>query len=747
MEKKYLNIFIGSPGDLADERQEARNVCQRVNKILRKTINWQVDLLGWEDTLPGANRPQALINEDVQDCDLFVGLLWRRWGQSTGEYSSGFFEEFTLATQLNKENKKPEIWLFFKDINTRELDDPGPQLTKVLDFKRKIESEKELLYKTFKDVNEFKEILHDYLVEYTLKLDKVDNSSEDVSSANLNNNDSSKRMKLQNIYSEDVVKILSESEEDRLLQVSNMNRINLFTSLIISCFQGNVSIDNHVINRVYKQRKEFQLSSSERVGILPSLLGNEYHPGWYWFKDENVRTIYKYIREITVNGTKAQRRIAIKASIRFGINIFIEKNIDTYLNDDLIDILIDGIKDKKVEAEIIKKINDTNDLKLRQKVQIMEYNHLLDSDKEKAERYLSDNVVNNYALLDFFSVDTLEKTSKDIVINIFKHLNENLSNKLVDLIKKDDNFSEEDYFEIFNITKSKYVKNALMASSLEKKYKKLVKEKINEEGIDLKYKIKYYKNENLYYDLDNLNMLTLYEEEKIKLYCILNYDNEKDTIQSLLDNNLSKYRDLLEDYFTNKYTGAKNKDGSLQTFIIDQIIVGLLFVLYYKEDEIAIKYARRYIGNTIYGIGDNISLKIICKYGDVEDYDILKEYIKRVSGEIKWVVAKKILDFKLTNENIIFLIKLGEKSVIDITLTEIKNRSVRIDMSIILELLYNKNEIIRDAALRIILTNNLDLEEVIDKYTDGIYYYNTNKKMDTILYAPKKIREYYISDL
>ena len=90
MTRKVLTVFLASPGDLDAERKAARHAVERVNKNVAKHLGWHVDLVGWEDTLPGHGRPQALINRDVDSCDLFIGVLWQRWGQETGKYSSGF---------------------------------------------------------------------------------------------------------------------------------------------------------------------------------------------------------------------------------------------------------------------------------------------------------------------------------------------------------------------------------------------------------------------------------------------------------------------------------------------------------------------------------------------------------------------------------------------------------------------------------------------------------------------------------
>ena len=84
---KIYRVFIASPSDLAEERRAAQRAVSRINQILvGSKLDWRVELLAWEDTLPGFARPQELINEDVDVCNLFVGLLWKRWGQQTGKF-------------------------------------------------------------------------------------------------------------------------------------------------------------------------------------------------------------------------------------------------------------------------------------------------------------------------------------------------------------------------------------------------------------------------------------------------------------------------------------------------------------------------------------------------------------------------------------------------------------------------------------------------------------------------------------
>src|ERR1035438_5031378 len=102
--RRVLNVFLASPTDVAKERAVAEEVVATVNKLIGRHLGWHIELQRWEDTVPGFGRPQALINPMVDECDLFVGLLWERWGQPSGEHSSGFEEEFERARERRKRN-------------------------------------------------------------------------------------------------------------------------------------------------------------------------------------------------------------------------------------------------------------------------------------------------------------------------------------------------------------------------------------------------------------------------------------------------------------------------------------------------------------------------------------------------------------------------------------------------------------------------------------------------------------------
>ena len=146
--RSILRVFLASPNDVETIRRVARNVVDELNRTFSDQAGIQIDLLGWEDTPTGYGRPQALINAEVDRCDIMLGILYKRWGtppDSESDYGSGFEEEFDRAINRRRETGTPDIQLVFKRVEDES--DPGPQLSRVLAFKRQLIDAKELLFK------------------------------------------------------------------------------------------------------------------------------------------------------------------------------------------------------------------------------------------------------------------------------------------------------------------------------------------------------------------------------------------------------------------------------------------------------------------------------------------------------------------------------------------------------------------------------------------------------------------------
>jgi tetratricopeptide (TPR) repeat protein len=165
---KSYSVFIASPGGLTNERRAFRATLNECNDRDAFQRGLMFRAIGWEDTLAGVGRPQAIINDEIETCDYFLLVLWDRWGTPPGgdaNYTSGTEEEYALASQLLANPKKPmrQIVVLFKGVAEKQLSDPGEQLARVLGFKKKLEAEKTLLFGTFDTVEEFEQLLRKFL--------------------------------------------------------------------------------------------------------------------------------------------------------------------------------------------------------------------------------------------------------------------------------------------------------------------------------------------------------------------------------------------------------------------------------------------------------------------------------------------------------------------------------------------------------------------------------------------------------
>lgn len=307
--KRILNLFLASPNDVAEERASAEEIVANLNKTIGRRLAWQIDLYKWEDTTPGYGRPQAKINAAVDGCQLFIGLLHERWGQPTGGFSCGFEEEYERAKTRRKNEGEPEIWLFFKAVLPERLVDPGPQLAKVLEFRKTQTSLSEVLYKEIKDSTHWRTELQTSLADYvlglaldTLTLPESPTATPTVaspagSSTEVNPSEVSSRsgalsgslQQLSNLSG-----LLSQLVESGELEFSSQDsktfsevdvaRIYLLAWTWMSTrFTADV-LGTHEINLIYKHRDKILPTGRERFELMRAgvLDDADLKPSWFW---------------------------------------------------------------------------------------------------------------------------------------------------------------------------------------------------------------------------------------------------------------------------------------------------------------------------------------------------------------------------------------------------------------------------------------------------------------------------------
>ncbi len=287
VQRDVLRVFIGSPGDLQPERKKAREVVERVNRHLARNLGIYVELRGWEDTLPGSSRPQELINEDIKESDLFVGLVWRRWGSPTsqnGGYSSGFEEEFELAREQLGSGQLENIWLFFKEIDEERRRDPGEQLRQVLLFRSKVTEGKGIFYKEFPSLERWGELLYDSLVEYLTRESGLGSSPD--SSVPRDNGDSAIAVRGSGLLeSIDAVSKAVSSDDVGAVDRLQTTRVYLATVALLNAMRTETTtIGIHEDQYLYRLRDRVQLTRLEQLYVLMSLTADRdgVLAGWRW---------------------------------------------------------------------------------------------------------------------------------------------------------------------------------------------------------------------------------------------------------------------------------------------------------------------------------------------------------------------------------------------------------------------------------------------------------------------------------
>jgi Domain of unknown function (DUF4062) len=166
--KRVLNVFVSSPNDVKPERNIVESSIAEINRGIARRMGIRLDLERWENIRPGASDVMETIKHQLQTCDLFIMIFSRRFGASCtheGEYKSGTEMEFKVAQELRKNYGKPEIFTYFKKVQDEEtLKDPGPELSKVLEFQNKIKNE--LFYKDFDATKEFGALLKENIISW-----------------------------------------------------------------------------------------------------------------------------------------------------------------------------------------------------------------------------------------------------------------------------------------------------------------------------------------------------------------------------------------------------------------------------------------------------------------------------------------------------------------------------------------------------------------------------------------------------
>ena len=757
--------------------------------MLSRRFGWHVELLGWEDTLPGHSRPQDLINKDVDTCDLFIGILWCRWGQETGKYSSGFEEEFTRAQTRRRDTGSPEIWLFFKAVEEERLKDPGDQLKRVLNFKEVITSNKELMFKGFSNSAHWEKVIYDDLLQYVLDLSSKKSELESREEALLAGQakeihvEKSKAGVVLEAYPSEIIKLfglvstkLKERKQSEI-DISDRTRLYLQSSAWFSESHLGEVFDNHETNLAFTHRKDWKLSNSEVLFLVRSFIsdmqGNR--PGWYWVKEWSEDRINNTITDIAINDLNTNvRRAAFSLLADVGFKASRDV-LEKGLTDTDKQVILEAIRlfrnnDNSTAIDLIDKVLISDDSDIRESARAAKIDMMYLSNPNDAISYLIFSRAKITPLIKK-TIDDLSFTADHKLLKeALQRADVTVRRFSAQYLRKINLLTQDTCYELLKDTDAVVRKEALLelisqGKEIDMDFVRSLFSKRGEEGKNL---------------LSGA-IEEMHADEFLPL--LLKKRDPKELLESLdfFDNNSQEaYRILAEDYFSLIESRIRvDLDNSFGTFIQESQarlrekygpIEGLYktdLIEFMRDRFIAaamdglarngkledVKYARKYLGNTTYNKADNGAILLLSKFGDTSDVDSLIKAALRNYGETRKLALETA--YALVDDKDALLERLvndKDKSVAEIAMQKLWKHESDRKLAITLELLESEVDERRIQALSIFAHqcnyNSSELEDLLDVYISRqSYYYNIVTWLDRCLYTKGQYYKYFESKL
>jgi class 3 adenylate cyclase len=177
---KKIRIFAASPGDVFKERDGLKSIVEGINQTggIADQVGIFFEVLDWRTHVkPNMGRPEDVILDQlpVDKWDLFIGILWSRFGSPPGtnldsgeEFESGTEEEFVLAYDSWQKRRIPQIHFYrcVRSLRPRSFD--PVQYQKVDSFFKKFESKGKYpgFYISFNETTDFLNKVQQHLIQY-----------------------------------------------------------------------------------------------------------------------------------------------------------------------------------------------------------------------------------------------------------------------------------------------------------------------------------------------------------------------------------------------------------------------------------------------------------------------------------------------------------------------------------------------------------------------------------------------------
>ncbi len=315
---QLIPVFIGSPSGLEAERTIFRDVIDELNRHHSRHWGCMLEPVGWEETLPGRGRPQALINQELDRCEYFIGVMYDHWGSKTAsenpEFTSGFEEEFERAKGHVASGKMNDMAVYFKEVPPERLRDPGDSLKLVLAFKDECFSKRDALYKEYSSEADFETLIRGRLTaigwcEFEKRQSEPHDKTKSEAPPQSATTNPEAETEKNHLFSERTRAFLEGMAQKEAgwekTNATEVARMRLVASSVYRSGNDETVLGAHDANLLFRHRDILELGSGEIGELVESGIagfGSQNIPLWHW--------VSKYLKD-----EKNQERLAATAVI------------------------------------------------------------------------------------------------------------------------------------------------------------------------------------------------------------------------------------------------------------------------------------------------------------------------------------------------------------------------------------------------------------------------------------------------
>ncbi len=164
---KLIRVLISSPGDMADDRRVVQRVAEELNRSVLVDQGFRLEPITWQThgAPDFADDPQGVLNRQLKDFDIYIGMIGHRFGTPTPRAGSGTEEEFDRAYVRWKEDHRTcRLMFYFNETPVSPYQLDPDQLAKVKAFRSRLGTLGGL-YWTYSDAaSELPELIRQHLL-------------------------------------------------------------------------------------------------------------------------------------------------------------------------------------------------------------------------------------------------------------------------------------------------------------------------------------------------------------------------------------------------------------------------------------------------------------------------------------------------------------------------------------------------------------------------------------------------------